>query len=300
MDYTKLLTLNLQLASDGGAGGAEGGAEGAAAQSSSTHPQVVYGKALETGAKPDAGNTGDDLQAEFDELINGKYKDIYGKKVQSTIQSRLKGTQDKVAGYDAVQPLLAMIGDRYGIQAKDGQYDLDAIRKAVEEDSSYLEEEAMKEGVSVERLRQIKKLERDNEALRVQMQESRQRDQANKLYAQWLDQAAKVKEVYPNFNVQQELQNPDFVRLLQSGISMDAAFKVIHYDDMLKGGMEYAVKQTKKQVAENIRANGNRPAENGSSGAAAVVYKSDVSKLSDKDFDEINRQVMAGKRISFG
>ena len=66
------------------------------------------------------------------------------------------------------------------------------------------------------------------------------------------------------------------------------------------GALKYAVDKTKAQVADNIRARAMRPLEGAVNGAAAAVtVKSDVRKLTKADREEIARQVMRGKTITF-
>ena len=115
-----------------------------------------------------------------------------------------------------------------------------------------------------------------------------------------MQQADNLKQVYTDFDLQTEMRNPAFVRLLQANVDMKTAYQVIHQDEIMRGGMEYAVQQTAKQMTNKIIANGNRPAENGSGASAAAITKTDVSQLSNQDFDEIRRRVMRGERISFG
>ena len=71
-------------------------------------------------------------------------------------------------------------------------------------------------------------------------------------------------------------------------------------DGLMGGALKYAVDKTKAQVADNIRARAMRPLEGAVNGAAAAVtVKSDVRKLTKADREEIARQVMKGKTITF-
>ena len=81
---------------------------------------------------------------------------------------------------------------------------------------------------------------------------------------------------------------------------MKHAYEVCHMDEMMRGAMQYATAQAQAQTARNIQARGNRPVEGAASGAAGVVTKSDVRKLTKADREEIARQVARGKIITFG
>ena len=98
--YLKM--LNLHMFDGAAAGGAEAGGSGDGAAEASAEPTVVYGKA-EEGAEAGQDGTGteegeegetEDLGAEFEELINGKYKQQFGDRVSGIIQNRFKNAQD--------------------------------------------------------------------------------------------------------------------------------------------------------------------------------------------------------------
>lgn len=308
--------LDLQLFADGGTGGDGGtGAEGAtgvtatAAVSqnkgvkSNSLEGVKYGiQAEETTPAAEVKETAptEDRAAKFKALIEGEYKDIYDAKMQDAMQKRVKNIKESekeaVDKYNAITPILEMLANKYGVDATDAK----AIAKAIEEDNSYYEEEALEKGISVEQLKEIRKLERENAEFKKAKEEADRRENANKIYAQWMEQEQKTKSVYPNFSLQNEMQNPQFVNLLRSNIDVQTAFEVIHKDEIIPAAMQYTAKQVEEKISNKIIANGARPTENGNSSQGASVTKSDVSTLTKADIAEINRRVARGERISFG
>ena len=306
--------LNLQLFADG-AGGGEGGtgAVGATGETATAavsqrtgaknNPlaNVVYGKqatptAEETTPAAEVQTpTTEDRTAKFEELIKGEFKDLYDARVQDTIQKRLKASKDIVEKYEALAPTLEILGKKYGVDAADAK----ALNKAIEEDDSYFEEEALEKGLSVEQLKEQKKMMRENADLKKQLEEQNRRDNANKVYSQWMEQAEKAKAVYPSFDFKTEMQNPQFVNLLKSNVDVRTAYEVIHKDDIIHGAMQFTAQKTAQKLADKIIANGARPAENGNSSQGATVVKSDVSQLSKADRAEIIRRVQRGEKISF-
>ena len=283
--------LNLQLFAEGGggdggtaAGGEMGVTEGAA------NPQ---GQVKVTDAD---GNTAQniDRNAEFDKLIKGEYKDLYDAKMQDTIQKRLKGTKETVEKYEALSPTLEMLAKKYGVEVGD----IKALNQAIEEDDSYYEEEALEKGITVQQLKEIRKMERENATLKKQMQEQAAKENASKLYASWLDQAEKTKGVYPGFDLNTEMQNPKFVDLLRvPGVDVRTAFELVHKDDIIAGAMQFAAKTVEKKVTDRIAANGARPTENGLSAQSASLTKSDVSQLSKAELLDIQRRVLRGEKV---
>ncbi len=283
--------LNLQLFAEGGGGDggtAAGGEMGVTEGAANPQGQVQVTDADGTTAQ------NIDRQAEFDKLIKGEYKDLYDAKMQDTIQKRLKGTKETVEKYESLSPTLEMLAKKYGVE----NGDIEALNKAIEEDDSYYEEEALEKGITVQQLKEIRKMEKENAALRKQMQEQAAKENASKLYASWMDQAEKTKGVYPSFDLNAEMQNPKFVDLLRvPGVDVRTAYELIHKDEIIAGAMQFAAKTVEKKVTDRIAANGSRPNENGMSSQSASVTKSDVSQLSKAEILEIQRKVARGERV---
>lgn len=237
-----------------------------------------------------------DPNAEFEKLIKGQYKQQYDAKVQNTIRSRLKGTQETVDKYNALSPMLEMLGKKYGVDPTDAA----ALSKAIQDDDSFYEEEASRLGMDVAQLKKVRSVERENEELRRQMQQRQSRDNADRQYAAWMNQAEAAKQLYPQINLKAELQNPTFVSLLRSNIDVKTAYEVVHKDEIIPAAMQFAARKVQSNMAKAIASGSQRPAENGASSGSAAVVKSDVSQLDKRDLKEIARRVANGERISFG
>lgn len=301
--------LNLQLFAEGGDGGT--GAEGSMAVNgdfansekgvkNNSLEHVKYGiqedSVQTTDAQTSTTDTTDtvvDRAAEFKKLVKGEYKDLYDAAVQDTVQKRLKGTKEQVARLETLTPLLELLGNKYGVDFNDAE----ALLKAAEEDNSYFEDEALERGITVEELKRVRKMERENADLKRWREEQENREKGAKLYQQWLEQAEDTKKFYPDFDLETEMQNEDFRRLLQSNIGVKEAFQVLHMDEIIPQAMQIAAKTVEKKVTDKIRANGARPTENGISSQSASVVKTDVSQFTDADMDEIIRRVRNGEKI---
>lgn len=320
MEYLrKIFSLDLQVFADGagsGAGTGGTGAEGATGVSATdavsqtkgvkSNPLagIVYGKQESVPAAggqsevtDSDGNTKKtvDRNAEFEKLIRGEYKDLYDARMQDTVQKRLKGSKEIVEKYEALTPVLEILSKKYGVDPSDSS----AMAKAIEDDDAFFEEEALEKNMSVKQLKEVRRMERENTELRRQMQEQKNRENANKLYQRWMGEAEQTKSVYPTFNLQEEMQNPQFRQLLQSNVPVRTAFEVIHKDEITHAAMQYTAKTVEQKLTNKLVANGARPAENGSSGQSTVITKSDVSQLTKEDRQEIARRVARGERIVF-
>lgn len=308
------LKLNLQLFADGAGTGAEGAT--GATETAAVSQKGVKGNSLANvkyGIQPEESAQATDVQtkitdadgvtaqtvdrnAEFEKLIKGEYKDLYDAKVQDTIQRRLKGTKETVEKYNSLTPMFEKLSAKYGVDATD----VEAIMKAIDEDDSYYEEEALERGISVEEVKRIHKIERENADFKKQLNQQREKENADRVVANWMKQSDQLKSVYPSFNLEAELQNPKFAELLRvPGVDVRTAYELIHKDEIIAGAMQFAVNNTEKKLTNKFIANGARPSENGISSQSASVTKSDVSKLTGADIDEIKRQVARGTIITF-
>ena len=236
-----------------------------------------------------------DLNAEFEKLIKGQYKEQYDARVQDTIQKRLKSSKETVDKYNALTPTLELLASKYGVDAND----IEALSKAISDDDAYYEQEALEKGMSVKQLKEIKKMERENADLRKQMQEAQRQENGKKLYAAWMTQAEDAKKVYPGFDLKTEMANPKFLDLLKSNIDVRTAYEVLHKDEIIPAAMQFTAKTVESKIAKSIASGASRPTENGMSSQSAAVVKSDVSQLSKADRQEIIRRVQRGEKIRF-
>lgn len=302
--------LDLQLFADG-AGTGDGGTTGVNATAAVSQTKGVKGSnpladvkygvqaegATAVPAAEGQATTVDpaDRNAKYEAFIK-EHKDLDDARVQKIVQSRLAKTRETVENYEALSPTLTMLYEKYGV--KHG--DVDALNRAISEDESFYEQEALEKGVSVEYLKEFKKVQRENEMFRKADQERENQENAAKQYTAWMEQAEKAKAVYPSIDLRTEVQNPQFVSLLRAGIDVKTAFEVVHKDEILPAAMQYAAQDAGKKVVNRVIANGARPSENGTRANAAANVKSDVSTLTKADMAEINRRVARGEKITFG
>ena len=303
--------LSLQIFAEGaaGAGTGDGGtAQGQGVTGAAALPQTKADKnplaSVKYGIQEDTAPIAEvqqetvaqpDRNAEFEKLIKGEYKDLYDARVQDTIQKRLKGTKETVDKFNALTPTLELLANKYGVDAGD----IEGLKKAIEQDDSYYEQEALEKGMSVKDLKMVKQMERENAELKAQMQEAQRQENGKKLYAAWMQQADEAKKVYPYFDLKAEMNNPRFVDLLRSNIDVRTAFEVLHKDEIIPAAMQFTAKTVEQKLTNKIIANGARPTENGMASQGAAVVKSDVSQLSKEDRAEIIRRVQRGEKIRF-
>lgn len=301
--------FNLQLFNEGGAGAPSTGGESAGVGEgtkvgSDNQQQIIYGK-QETNPgedtppqepnNPPKEKTLEDKKAEFEALIKGEYKDLFSERMQQVINKRFKegkGLEERVS---KMSPILDIMANRYGVQAGD----IEGLQRALESDNAYWEAAADEAGLTVEQYMNMQKMKMQLNQMQ-QMKQQMEREQfANKQYEKWMDEAAQVQQTYPNFDFNSEFANEKFVSLLRSGVPMQHAYEVMHMEDIKNNLMTSTAQVVEKQVADNIKAKGQRPRENGMTTSNGIVVKSDVSKLTKEDRRTIAQRVARGEQITW-
>lgn len=311
MNITDRFGMDLQLFADGAAAGDGGTAEGTNAgvteavaalrekgRKNNPLADVKYGIQDEEEppvAEAEQKEAAPDREKTFEDLIKGEYKDLYDRRVRDAIEKRFKGERESAERLKALAPTMEMLEKKYGVKAGD----LEALNRAIEEDTGYYEDEAARTGIPVEQLKQMRHMEKENQQLRQTMDELRARENAERVYRDWLEQEKATQQIYPQFSLEAELSDDQFVRLLRSGVDVKTAYEVLHKDEIIPAAMQYAAKTAEQKVVNKIRANGARPVENGVQDQSASLVKQDVSQLTKADRDEIIRRVERGEKIRF-
>lgn len=227
--------------------------------------------------------------------IKERYKAEIGQDIQSAIQGRFKGVKDTETRLKEAEALLAQLtGNKYGIVAgDDGRLDLKAVRDAMQNDDDLYESKAAELGTSVETARKYAEMEQQLAA----MQAERKSREDYAAYQQVVQQAEAAKKIFPNLDLNAEMGNPDFARLIRSNVPVETAYRVIHDAEITAGAMQYAAQQAKQQASAAIQAGANRPAEGGLGRTAPANIQ---PRVNDKAWREaVKRDARRGIRREF-
>lgn len=278
-----------------GEGGGEGAAAPAAApanpgsNAASAQPQSAgaadaqpQGQAAQEGVQAPAEPT-------FEELINGKYRADYDRRVQEIVTGRLRNAN---AELDGMRPIMAILQQRYGVE--DGKDAAQAVRQALENDETYWQAAADQAGMTPEQYRRMALAESRSKELQARLAAQQTQERLVETMRQLNAQAEAVKAQYPTFDVNAEIAaNPRFGAMIQNGIDMMTAYQVCHQQEFLAA----AQKQAEEKIAGTVRANQLRPSENGKGGGQPAKLGSDPSKWTREQFRDVGRRVMRGERI---
>lgn len=212
------------------------------------------------------------------------------------LNRRFSQTQRMEARLNDQQGVIDLLMQRYHID--DG--DLGKLTAALDSDDAYWSEAAEEAGMTVEQYKQFQQLQRENEALHRAQEGWQEQERVQRQAQQWFQEAQEVARKFKGFDFAQELQNPQFTAMLRAGTPVEHAYKVMHFDELMGNAMQVTAAHTEKAVADNVRARGTRPAENGASTQSAFTVKDDPSKLTRADFEEIARRVARGEIMCWG
>lgn len=276
------LSLNLQLFGEDGGGA----------------PAAADGGQTQTQAQNDQGQPAAEAQPQkmsFRDLLKSdpEYSAEYKKSVQEHVGRRMKATEAGMQRLSALEPVAERLAKIYGVDSQDPA----ALLSAIENDDRYYEEQALAAGMDVGTYKQLEQSNRKIEMLQRQVEANRRNEEARRIHAKWAQESEAMREIYPDFDFDSEMEDDNFARLLRAGVPVRHAYEVAHHDQIMGAGMAYAVQRTAAQVANDVRARGMRPAENGAgNGAGSVTRGLKVADMTEKDILRIAAKAKRGEK----
>ena len=317
--------MKLQLFAEGGDGAAAAGGDGAApaaAEKAASAPAQGKGReaaaaevdemlspAEEPGAEENAAEgeeqdgaadkSGTDPEAHrkaFGELMRGEYNREFGEMI---VQATQKAYDSILNEQGPVGRILNALGQKYGTAPGDYEALAAAVESGVVKDDAYYEDMAMKKGISVQLAKEMDALESENAKHRAAEQQRAEAAKMEAIQQEWDAAVERIRAEDPDFDIKTALADPDFAQMLKLGVKMEDAYKARYFDDIMARKTAETAKKTESGVVERIRQRGARPSENGTNPGGAAVLKTDVSKLTPAQCEELERRAMRGQIITF-
>jgi hypothetical protein len=306
----KKLLVNLRLFDGEGDGQAGTDNDGAANGSQQGDDSIVeYGVSDDSynsnGAEDDStegSGTGDqDNIYDFSKIAPEKreevyknfkeaFKDDFSKDFQEHFNRRFKNHKEIETKVTQYEPLIEALLQFHGVQ------DINELSEII--NSDVMSELAEREGFSdVNKYKEYLDGKKAKETLTKQQQEQLLQQDTESTVNNWVEQGLNLKKQpgFENFDLGQEILNPLFAARLEKGDTVEEAYYLVHRDEILKN----AAKRAELNTVTNLQSKGKRIQENGMRQTPGVIRKSDPSKLTDADIDEINRRVARGEKIKF-
>ena len=309
--------VDLQLFAEGGDGAAAAAAEKAASapaqgkgrEAAAAEVDEMLSPAEEPDAEEDAAEgeeqdgaadkSSTDPEAHrkaFGELMRGEYNREFGEMI---VQATQKAYDSILNEQGPVGRILNALGQKYGTAPGDYEALAAAVEGGVVKDDAYYEDMAMKKGISVQLAKEMDALESENAKHRAAEQQRAEAAKMEAIQQEWDAAAERIRAEDPGFDIKTALADPDFAQMLKLGVKMEDAYKARYFDDIMTRRTTQTAKTVEKGVEARIRQRGARPAENGTNPGGAAVLKTDVSKLTPQQCEELERRAMRGQIITF-
>ena len=274
--------LNLRMfdGEGGGEGSAATGAEAAA-------PETTEGQQAE--------QTPEEREKAFNDMINGDFRDLFDARMQKAIKERVGEVKQLQQQLQQQNDVIGLVAKKYGISTDK----MGDIREALESDVVFWEEAAADQGMTVDSYKKMVKLEAENEALHKAREEAERKNQKDAVFQKWDREAEELKRMYPQFDLQSEIQDKRFLDLMGAGIDMRTIYETLHHDEILPALMQQTAKAATKQQAAAARSGQMRPAENGMSSRPAAQTVKDQAKMTKEERQEYARRAARGEIITF-
>ncbi len=247
--------------------------------------QLFAEELRETGVDPaDAGQESESVpaQEEADTAAQGRrmsweeiladpeYRSAYDKQVQAIIQKRLRGRAEAEERLGRLAPVLEAIGRRYGTGEDLLLCDLEELAQTILSGESRMERERRRAGIQ-EHL------------------------------AALLEQERGMRELYPGFDLQREMEDRQFIRLTapETGLTLEQAYCALHHRQL----DEETARRSLKAATDTVKAGRMRPREL-TGGQAASTQKSDPRSMSRAQREELKKRIYdakaQGKKLPYG
>lgn len=251
-------------------------------------------------------------EEEFEKLINGKYKDAYQSKVESFVKDRMSTKNKQISDMQKKEntgnQIFAIIANKYNVQPDD----LDGLLKAVSEDKDLFAEKALAAGVTTEEARNDFFNQQKTNAQEEELETLRREKAARELDTHLRSIAAETMKEFPNFNLEDEFQNPAFRTALdfiaqqkneqneKTGrndeiYDLTTAYKMAHFDELQKDLVKRSSSAAISAAAQSIQSGARRPTENAVKKSGTTTQRKSVEDMSDAEFDDFYQKVRRGE-----
>ena len=235
-------------------------------------------------------------EQEFEELISGRFKDLYEKKSaereEKAIKKRFKNQAESNEKNSKYEKALSRLAYHYG---KD-KSDYEGIVESIDSDDSWLEDEAYAKNMSTKALREQENTQRELAELRAQVTAREEEEKKQATFAQWTKEAEATKELYPSFDPQKEFNDQKFLKALAFHKNVTDAYEATHFKEILASTAKAVEQRTTENLSKMYARGKTHPTESASDTRATAQSTFDPSKLSHKELADLRERIARGEQ----
>lgn len=206
----------------------------------------------------------------------------YNAEIQKIISSRLRTSKAAESALSKMAPAIELLARKYDLDPRNMDYD--ALAKAISDDDQYYEGKAAEMGTTVETAKRIDQLERDEARRKAEESRSIQDKMIRDHFTRLENQAERLKETFPSFDLRTELQNKQFARLVSPGVnlSVEDAYYAVHRQELQAAAMRVAAEKTADNISRSMASGQRRPEESGATAQAPSTSQLDRGMSKDE------------------
>lgn len=257
-------------------------------RSTSNAPAKAENPKAQTIDAPTATTEEPKAKKSFAELVETEYKADLEEYMHRAFRKRFGKVEALESENAAARELLTQLADQHGIDPESKTF-MEDLRKAMNSDASSkkVEEYMNRHDVPEEEARRVVEMEQKLEAqdrakkLQEMAEKARQEQKAHEDRMDALKESAKqTKAKYPDFDLDADMKNEAFVRMLAAtGGDTTMAYVAVHHEDLIRSVTQKATEDATAQVATAVASNQKRVAEGAMSAPASSVADIDISSL---------------------
>lgn len=201
----------------------------------------------------------------------------YNAEIQKIVSARLKESGQSKAALEALEPALKILAQENGMDPEN--IDHVALAKAI---TGEYDNKALEMGVSRE------------EAMRLDQEQRTLEQQKFMDHIQRLEtQGQAMKEVFPDFDLRAEMENPTFVRLTSPGVglSVEDAFYAVHRKELQTASMQVAAQKAAQMYASAVQSGAMRPDETSSANQSPSQIQFDYRNATPQQREALKKQI---------
>lgn len=201
----------------------------------------------------------------YAELIKGEYKDEHKAYMDKTIADRFKSIEQKNAQMQEsnakMQNTLNIIAQKYKLDPNAPDF-IDRIANEVANDDEYVERAAFDANMSVPEFKRIKELERDLQVANDKKEQLERAQRMAEVDQKIHESAVRTKEMFPDFNLELELQDERFQKALWAAdYDTTAAYHLLHWNQIMPRVVAKETAKATQKVTQSIASGQTRPKE---------------------------------------